>query len=90
MKDGIKTTNYTVLSILLCFQYNGAKLAWPIDVDSNETPDKNLLMEKTMTVLYRLIAGMVFISLSACSSLYYNGLEKIGIPKRDVMVHRVE
>ncbi len=28
--------------------------------------------------------------LSACSSIYYKGLEKIGIPKRDVMVHRVE
>lgn len=28
--------------------------------------------------------------LSACSSLYYSGLEKIGIPKREVMVHRVE
>ncbi|MBU2571164.1 MAG: DUF2959 domain-containing protein [Gammaproteobacteria bacterium] len=43
-----------------------------------------------MTVLYRLIAAIVFMSLSACSSLYYSGLEKIGIPKRDVMVHRVE
>ncbi|MDD5580466.1 MAG: DUF2959 domain-containing protein [Methylobacter sp.] len=29
-------------------------------------------------------------SVSACSSMYYSGLEKIGIPKRDVMVHRVE
>lgn len=30
------------------------------------------------------------ISLSACSGVYYSGLEKIGIPKRDVMVYRVE
>lgn len=28
--------------------------------------------------------------LSACSSAYYSGLEKIGIPKREVMVYRVE
>jgi len=37
--------------------------------------------------------GLVFTFvgvLSACSSLYYSGLEKIGIPKRLVMVHRVE
>lgn len=29
-------------------------------------------------------------SLTACSSMYYGGLEKIGIPKREVMVYRVE
>ena len=29
-------------------------------------------------------------SLAACSSMYYGGLEKIGIPKREVMVYRVE
>jgi hypothetical protein len=29
-------------------------------------------------------------ALSACSSLYYSGLEKVGIPKREVMVYRVE
>lgn len=28
--------------------------------------------------------------LTACSSIYYSGLEKMGIPKRDVMVFRVE
>jgi hypothetical protein len=27
---------------------------------------------------------------TACSSMYYSGLEKIGIPKRDVLVYRVE
>jgi GH15 family glucan-1,4-alpha-glucosidase len=32
----------------------------------------------------------VIISLSACSGVYYSGLEKIGIPKREVMVYRVE
>ncbi|MGR9045341.1 MAG: DUF2959 domain-containing protein [Gammaproteobacteria bacterium] len=37
------------------------------------------------------ISALVFImALTACSSLYYSGLEKIGIPKREVMVHRVE
>lgn len=29
-------------------------------------------------------------ALGACSTMYYEGLEKIGIPKRDVMVYRVE
>jgi len=28
--------------------------------------------------------------LTACSTMYYSGLEKIGIPKRDVLVYRVE
>lgn len=32
----------------------------------------------------------LFGSLSACSGVYYQSLEKIGIPKRDVMVYRVE
>lgn len=31
----------------------------------------------------------IVIILSACSSAYYGGLEKIGIPKREVMVYRV-
>ena len=39
----------------------------------------------TRLMLFFFIAG-----LSACSSVYYSGLEKIGIPKREVMVHRVE
>lgn len=30
------------------------------------------------------------IFLTACSTMYYSGLEKIGIPKRDVLVYRVE
>ena len=33
---------------------------------------------------------MLVVLLTACSSMYYSGLEKIGIPKRDVLVYRVE
>ena len=33
--------------------------------------------------------GLILV-LTACSTMYYSGLEKIGIPKRDVLVHRVE
>lgn len=32
---------------------------------------------------------LIVILLSACSSAYYGGLEKIGIPKREVMTYRV-
>lgn len=44
-----------------------------------------------MNTLYRL-GGIILLlaGLTSCSSVYYSGLEKIGIPKRDVMVHRVE
>ncbi|WP_350282701.1 DUF2959 domain-containing protein [Nitrosomonas sp.] len=35
-------------------------------------------------------AVIFVISLTACSTMYYGGLEKIGIPKRDVLVYRVE
>jgi len=38
----------------------------------------------------RLLILFIFFSLTACSTMYYGGLEKIGIPKRDVMVYRVE
>lgn len=38
----------------------------------------------------RLLIVFIFLSLTACSTMYYDGLEKIGIPKRDVMVYRVE
>ena len=34
-------------------------------------------------------AVIFVISLTACSTMYYSGLEKIGIPKRDVLVYRV-
>ena len=43
-----------------------------------------------MIQLNRLLLIPFFIALTACSTMYYSGLEKIGIPKRDVMVHRVE
>jgi Skp family chaperone for outer membrane proteins len=43
-----------------------------------------------MILLRRFIFLSLLFTLTACSSLYYGGLEKIGIPKREVMVHRVE
>ncbi len=43
-----------------------------------------------MYYINRLLILSLFISLAACSTVYYSGLEKIGIPKRDVMVYRVE
>lgn len=38
----------------------------------------------------RLLILSTFFVLTACTTMYYDGLEKIGIPKRDVMVYRVE
>lgn len=38
----------------------------------------------------RFFAVIFAIFLTACSTMYYGGLEKIGIPKRDVLVYRVE
>jgi len=43
-----------------------------------------------MLFLLRSLSFILFLSLNACSSLYYKGLEQIGIPKREIMVHRVE
>ncbi len=43
-----------------------------------------------MKFLLRLALVWLAINLTACSGVYYKGLEKIGIPKREVMVHRVE
>lgn len=43
-----------------------------------------------MNFSLRFLLLVFLISVTGCSSLYYGGLEKIGIPKRDVMVHRVE
>lgn len=37
-----------------------------------------------------LLIATFILMLSACSTMYLEGLEKIGIPKRDVMVHRVK
>ncbi|MGR9046798.1 MAG: DUF2959 domain-containing protein [Gammaproteobacteria bacterium] len=38
----------------------------------------------------RVLLVVSLMALTACSSMYYGGLEKIGIPKRDVMIYRVE
>lgn len=43
-----------------------------------------------MTPLNRLFLFVPLLLLSACSTMYLEGLEKVGIPKRDVMVYRVE
>ncbi|MFI3138127.1 MAG: DUF2959 domain-containing protein [Methylococcaceae bacterium] len=43
-----------------------------------------------MKMVRHLVVITLLGSLVACSSAYYSGLEKVGIPKRDVMVHRVE
>ena len=43
-----------------------------------------------MNYLYRLLFVSVLLMLTACSTMYLEGLEKVGIPKRDVMVYRVE
>lgn len=43
-----------------------------------------------MIQLQRLVFITLFISLTGCAKMYYSGMEKIGIPKRDIMVHRVE
>ena len=43
-----------------------------------------------MSYPQRLLILCIFFALTACSTMYYGGLEKIGIPKRDVMVYRVE
>jgi len=47
-------------------------------------------MEKNMNTLPRLFILSIFLMLTACTTMYLEGLEKIGIPKRDVMVSRVE
>lgn len=43
-----------------------------------------------MPKFLRLFLICSILATAACSKIYYSGLEKIGIPKRDVMVHRVE
>lgn len=45
---------------------------------------------KIMTYILRLTFAAILLSLSACSSMYYGALESAGIPKRELMVHRVE
>ena len=43
-----------------------------------------------MSYIFRFTLISLFLPLMACSSVYYSGLEKMGIPKRELMVHRVE
>ncbi len=43
-----------------------------------------------MKFLFRTLLASLFFTLTACSSMYYSGLESVGIPKRELMVHRVE
>ncbi len=43
-----------------------------------------------MKFVSRFIIITLLISLTACSKIYYSGLEKMGIPKRELMIHRVE
>ncbi len=43
-----------------------------------------------MNFIFRSFLALSILSLTACSSLYYSGLESIGIPKRELMIHRVE
>jgi len=43
-----------------------------------------------MVFIQRVSLLSILLSLTSCSSLYYSGLEQMGIPKREVMVHRVE
>ncbi len=43
-----------------------------------------------MSPMIRLCVISLALMLTACSTMYLEGLEKVGIPKRDVMVYRVE
>ncbi|UJP03042.1 MAG: DUF2959 domain-containing protein [Nitrosomonas sp.] len=43
-----------------------------------------------MNHVIRLLSLPVLLMLTACTTMYLEGLEKVGIPKRDVMVYRVE
>ncbi len=43
-----------------------------------------------MSPMTRLFVISLALMLTACSTMYLEGLEKVGIPKRDVMVYRVE
>ena len=42
----------------------------------------------TLLLMFTLFTSLIL--LAGCSKAYYGALESIGIPKRDVMVHRVE
>lgn len=40
--------------------------------------------------LYAVVVALTCLSLGACSRVYYAGLKKVGIPKRDLLQRRVE
>jgi len=41
--------------------------------------------------MYRIAAGLLLtVSLTACQSMYYNSMEKVGVHKRDIMKDRVK
>ncbi len=43
-----------------------------------------------MKLLFRSLLAFLFLSLTACSSMIYSGMESIGMPKRDIMIHYVK
>lgn len=43
-----------------------------------------------MNFIYRSLLASILLMLTACSSMYHSALESVGIPKRELMIHRVE
>ncbi len=43
-----------------------------------------------MKLFFRSLLALLFLSLTACSSMIYSGMESIGMPKRDIMIHYVK
>ncbi len=43
-----------------------------------------------MKLLARSLLALLFFTLTACSSMIYSGMESIGMPKRDIMIHYVK
>jgi hypothetical protein len=78
------TTKYRIALLLFLNSFTGIIDTFVYPIMSKKLP-KEILMNY-LRILF--LSGII--SLSACSSVYYSGLEKIGIPKREVMVHRVE
>lgn len=46
-------------------------------------------MNLSSTLLLRLVAACLLLSLPGCESAYYGAMEKVGIHKRDILVDRV-
>ena len=47
-------------------------------------------LRKNVLVARLLVCGFLLAALPGCSRMYYAGLEKVGIPKRDLLERRVE